>query len=287
MLRICESLVLVGFACGLGSCERVRRGMMRLILIATALAALAHAQQPFLTDDADTAPLRHFHVEFISEYDSLQRTAYPTIRQSTTRAQVTYGLLKKLEIGFDAPLLAIYNANGSGSPNAFGLGDFDLQLKYRLREENEHSRLPAVTVGLFIELPTGKTENQLGSGKADYWLNGILQKKLSPRVTYRLNSGILFSGNTLTGAIGIRSTRGRVFTGASSVTYQLSPKLLIGGEVAGAFTQQFDLGKAQLQTLFGGKYAITKVVGLDFAITGGKFEGSPRVGAAFGISFDF
>lgn len=264
----------------------MRSEMMRLILMAAAFGA-AQAQQPFLTDDADTAPLRHFHVELISSYDSLQRTAYPTIRQSTTRMQVTYGVLEKLEIGFDAPFLAIYNANGSGTPNAFGLGDFDLQMKYRLREENEHSVWPAVTFGLYIELPTGKTQNQLGSGVADYWLNGIVQKKLSPRVTYRLNSGILFSGNTLTGAIGIRGTRGRVFTGASSVTYQLTPKLVIGGEVAGAFTQQFDLGKAQLQTLFGGKYAITKVVGLDFAITGGKFEGSPRVGAALGISFDF
>ena len=260
---------------------------MRLILITAALVAVMPAQQPFLTDDADTAPLRHFHVEILSEYDSLQRTAFPTIRQSTTRLQLTYGVLEKLEIGFDAPLLAIYNQQGSGSPNAFGLGDFDLQMKYRLWDEHDHSAWPAVTFGLYIELPTGKTQNQLGSGIADYWLNGIVQKKLTPRLTYRLNSGILFSGNTLTGAIGIRSTRGRVFTGASSVTYQLSPKLLIGGEVAGALTQQFDLGKAQLQTLFGGKYAISKLVGLDFALTGGKFEGSPRVGAALGISFDF
>ena len=249
--------------------------------------AVVRAQQPFLTDDADTASVRHFHVEIFSEYDSLQRTAFPTIRQSTTRLQVTYGLLEKLEIGFDAPVLAIINEQRSGTPNAYGFGDFDLQMKYRLRDEREHSAWPAVTFGLYIELPTAKAQNQLGSGITDYWLNGIVQKKLTPRLTYRLNSGILFSGNTLTGAIGIRSTRGRVFTGASSVTYQLLPKLLIGGEVAGAWTQKFDLGKAQLQTLFGGKYAINKVLGLDFAITGGKFEGSPRVGAALGISFDF
>lgn len=77
------------------------RMMRKTIWIVAAFAALAHGQQPFLTDDADTAPLRHFHVEILSEYDSLQRTSFPTIRQSTTRLQVTYGLLEKLEIGFD------------------------------------------------------------------------------------------------------------------------------------------------------------------------------------------
>ncbi len=141
---------------------------------------------------------------------------------------MTYGLLDRMEIGFDAPLLGIYNARDSGSANAFGFGDLDLQMKYRLRSEQEHSPWPAVTVALYVELPTGNTKNQLGSGIADYWLNGILQKKLTPRLTWRLNSGLLFSGNTLTGAIGIRSTRGRVFTGASSATYQLTRKLLVG-----------------------------------------------------------
>jgi len=78
-----------------------------------------------------------------------------------------------------------------------------------------------------------------------------------------------------------------VITGASSVTYQLTNRWLVGGEVAGALTQQIDLGKAQLQMQFGAKYALSKSVGLDFAATGGKYEGSPRLGGAFGISIDF
>jgi hypothetical protein len=262
--------------------------MMKCVLLfLAATVAVANAQQPFLTDDADTAPARHFHLEILTELDRLQSSAYPTLHQNTTRVQLTYGLLEKLEIGFDGPLLALYNARDSGTANAFGFGDLDLQMKYRLHLEQDGSHWPAITFGLYIETPTGKPENQLGSGIADYWLNGILQKKLTSRLTYRLNSGILFSGNTLTGAIGIRSTRGRVFTGASSLTYQLNGKWLLGGELVGAFTQQFGLGKAQLQSLFGGKYAVNKTVGLDFAVTGGKFEGSPRLGGAFGISLDF
>jgi hypothetical protein len=91
----------------------------------------------------------------------------------------------------------------------------------------------------------------------------------------------------LTGAVGIKSTRGVVFTGASSLTYALNKRWLVGGEVAGGLTNQFDLGKAQLQTQFGAKYALRKSLGLDFAVTGGRFEGSPRLGGAFGISVDF
>ena len=117
--------------------------------------------------------------------------------------------------------------------------------------------------------------------------DAIAQKRINDRITLRVNTGILFSGNTLTGVIGVKSTRGAVFTSASSLTYQFNKRWLLGGEIAGALTDQFGLGKAQLQTQFGAKYALRKSLGLDFAVTGGRFEGSPRVGGAFGISVDF
>jgi hypothetical protein len=258
---------------------------MKFALLFISASLISHAQQPFITDDADTAPAHHIHLELLTELDRLQSTAYPTLRQNTTRIQLTYGVMERLEIGCDGPLLAIYNAPGTA--NAFGFGDLDLQIKYRVHLENKDSRWPAITIGFYIETPTGKTENQLGSGLADYWLNAILQKRLNSHLILRLNSGILFSGNTLTGAIGIRTSRGRVFTGSSSVTYQLSERWLIGIEIAGAMTQQFELGKAQLQSLVGWKYVIKKNVGLDFSVTGGKFEGSPRLGGAIGVSLDF
>jgi hypothetical protein len=260
---------------------------VRLILFLVSVVTIANAQQPFLTDDADVPQLRSFHLEIVTEHDLLQRGAYPTLRQNTTRLQLTYGLLDSLEIGLDGPLLSIYNARQSGTPDAFGVGDLDLQMKYRVRSENENSSWPAFALALAIELPTGNPRNQLGSGIADYWLNGIVQKTLTSRTTLRANSGILFSGNTLTGAIGIRSVRGVVFTAASSLTYKLSERWLVGGELAGALTQQFDLGKGQLQAQLGGKYALRRAISLDFAVTSGKFEGSPRLGGAFGISVDF
>lgn len=149
---------------------------------------------------------------------------------------MTYGVLDNLEIGFDVPLISIFNSRSAGAPKAFGPGDLYLQVKYRLLLDHPESRLPAVTVGLYVEVPTGNSKNQLGSGIADYWLNGILQKAITKRITIRLNSGTSFSGNTLTGAIGIRTTNGMVLTGSSSVTYQWTPRLLVGLEIAGAAT---------------------------------------------------
>lgn len=273
------------FCFGISSLSQIPRSTIGLLLLF--LPLLLPAQQPFLTDDADVAPVRHFHLELLSDHSWLHSSSYPAIRQNTNRFQLTYGPRSNLEIGVDGPLLAIFNAPDSGTPNAFGFGDVNLQTKYRMRTEREGSRWPSVTMALYIELPTGTPRNQLGSGIADFWVNGIAQKKLSPRVTYRLNTGLLFSGNTLTGAIGIRNTRGKVFTGSSSVTLQATDRWLIGAEVAGATTQQFDLGKALLQGQFGAKYAVTKTVGLDLAVTGGKFEGSPRLGMLIGISVDF
>jgi hypothetical protein len=260
---------------------------MRLLAAVLAIVARANAQQPFLTDDAEVAARHQFHMELFTEHDVLQQIAYPSLSQNTTRLQVTFGLLEKLEIGFDAPLISIYNDQQVGATNAFGVGDLDLQMKYKVRPVREGSRWPAVTVGLYIEVPTGKTSNQLGSGIADYWLNGITQKQLNPKLTWRTNSGILFSGNTLTGAIGIRAVRGIVLTGSTSLTYQLTPKWLVGADLAGALTNQVDLGKAQLQGLLGSKYQLTKSLGLDFAITSGRYEGSPRLGGAIGVSVDF
>ncbi len=260
---------------------------MRVLILLCASLPAAHAQQPFLTDDTGVAQTHHLHLELMTEHDWLQKEAYPTLRQNTTRVQLTYGLLDRVEIGFDTPLLSIYNDHRIGTPNAFGFGDLDLQLKCNLRTERPDSRWPAFSLGLFVELPTGNPANQLGSGLADYWLNGIVQKALSDRLTLHLNSGILFSGNTLTGAIGIRSSRGSVFTGSSSLTYKLNDKWLMGAELAGALTNKFDLGKGQLQSLVGATYSFRKAIGLNLALTGGKFEGSPRLGGSVGVSVDF
>jgi hypothetical protein len=246
----------------------------------------ASAQQPFFTDDTDVTEKGKFHFEFSNEFDLLQRPAFPSLKQNTASFELNYGLLEGVEISIEAPLLTIINAREASPRTAFGIGDTNFSVKYNFLKERDDSRLPAMTVSLNIEIPTGDTRRQLGSGLADYSLNGILQKSLTEKTTLRLNGGVIFSGNTVTGAIGIR-TRGTVFTGGGSLVRQFTPKLRLGAEVVGALTRNFDLSRGQLQVQVGGNYSLKENLTLDFGIIGGRYSASPRAGVQVGISVDF
>jgi len=249
------------------------------------VVSTASAQQPFVTDDADTTPKGHFHFEFSNEFDWLQRESFPNVKQNTADFELDYGLFDRVEIGIESPLLTIFNAPGTNLGSVSGLGDTNLSLKYNFLREHENSRAPALAIAFNLELPTGDSKRQLGSGLADFYVNGIIQKSLTTKTKLRLNGGILFSGNETTGVIGIKA-RGTVFTGGGSLVKQFTPKLQLGMEVTGALESNFRLGKGQLQTLFGGNYQLRNNLSLDFGVVGGKYAASPRAGIQLGISID-
>ena len=257
-----------------------------ILFLAILGAATAQAQQPFVTDNTDITPRRHFHFEFSNEVDLLQHSSFPNLRQNTADFELDYGLFENFEIGIESPLLTVMNDRSAGLGSPSGIGDTNVSFKYNFRKEREGSRLPAMAVGLNIEFPTGSTSRQLGSGLTDFWLNGILQKSLTKKTTLRMNGGVLFSGNTTTGVIGIK-TRGTVLTGGASLVKQFTPKLDLGAEVTGALARNLRLSKGQLQVLFGGNYALTKKATFDFGVVAGRFAASPRAGVQLGISVDF
>lgn len=245
------------------------------------------AQQPFITDDTDTTPRRKFHFEFSNEFDWLQTSAFPALRQNTADFELAYGLFEDVEISVAAPLLVIFAERGTPAPRRVsGIGDMSASVKYNFLKESEKSRRPALAVTVNLEIPTGDINRQLGSGLTDVFINGIIQKSLNTKTKLRLNSGVLFSGNTTTGVVGIRS-RGTVFTSSGSLVRQFSPKLQLGGELAGAFARNALLGKGQLQTMFGGNYQFHSNASFDFGVIAGKYDGSPRAGIIVGVSIDF
>ena len=257
-----------------------------VLLLIVLGAVTAKAQQPFVTDDADTTPKGKFHFEFSNEFDLLQRSAFPNLKQNTADFELDYGLFERVEIGVAVPLLTIFNAAGTSPKTVTGIGDMNVSVKYNFLRERENSRLPAMTIAVNFELPTGDSDRQLGSGLADFYVNGILQKSLGKKTKLRLNGGILFSGNQTTGVIGIKS-RGTVFTAGGSLVKQFTPKLQLGIELTGAMTKQFELGKGHLQTLLGGNYQFKQNISFDFGIVGGKYAASPRAGVQLGISVDW
>lgn len=248
----------------------------------------ARAQAPFVTDDVGVADYHRLHFEFNNEYDLLQDSAFPNLRQNTANFKFSFGVLHGVEIGFDNQLLGISNAPISYLPtNVLGYGDLDLSVKWNFLKEGKSWHHPALAASLNIEVPTGDSHRQLGSGETDYYLNFIAQKTVTEKNTLHVNGGIYFAGNTLTGAEGIRSTSGVVFTGGASFVRQFTPKLDLGVEIFGAMTQNFDLGRGQLQTQVGGNYAIRKNMTIDFGIIEGFYQSSPKVGPIVGFSINF
>src|SRR6185369_9714292 len=171
--------------------------------------------------------------------------------------------------------------------SASGIGDTSFHVKYNFLTEREGSRRPALGISMIVQAPTGEVSKQLGTGLTDYYVNGIIQKSLPRDTKIRLNGGIVFAGNTVNGALGIKAARGRVFTGGGSLVKQFTEKLDLGVELTGAVTSNFDLSKGQLQALVGGNYAIRKNLTFDFGLVAGRFAASPRVGAQIGLSLDF
>jgi hypothetical protein len=247
----------------------------------------ASAQLPFYTDDADTTEKGKFHLEIYNEHDILQRGAYPAKRQNTLVFTLNYGLTKKLEVGVNAPVITLSSARTATPRTITGQGDTQFGVKYNLVEEREGSRWPALSAVFYIEAPTGEVKKQLGSGLVDYYLYGILQKSLTKKTKLRLNGGVLFSGNSSTGLIGVQAERGQILTGNTSLVRDFTDRLKLGVEVFGAASDRASLNRGQITTQFGGNYVFTEKFTLTFGLLAGRFTASPRAGAHLGFSYDF
>lgn len=260
------------------------RSTAGILALGTAILALAArpspAQQPFVTDDAEVTDAGHWHFQFSNEYDVLQKSARPNLRQDWTNLVFQYGLAHHVEVNVDFPVISIENARGTRS--VFGPGDVDFAAKWKFAEEAPGLRHPALALDAAVELPTGNAEKQLGSGFADYGLNLVLQKTLFPGTQLHVNAGVQFAGNTQTGAVGI-ATPGHILSTGTSVTRDVSAVLHLGIDLNGAEVHDGGPKERQLQLTLGGNWAISADDTLDFAVLVGWGQ-APRVGVQIGIS---
>lgn len=264
----------------------MRMGMRAgvLVLAGVAACAAAHAQMPFYTDDTNVTDVGTLHMEYFNEYDALQSSQYPDLRQNTFNGKINFGLPHGLEFDVDAPYLTILRAKGSARET--GLGDTDMGLKWAIRKAKGVRRGPALATSFYTEAPTGDESKELGSGLADYWLNWMMQEPLTEKTRVTVNLGYLFAGNTSTGVVGISTRRGHVYTGGISLVRDFTAKLSLGAEVYGGHADTSGLGREQLQGLGGGSYALTQRLAVTFALLGGRYEASPRLGGQVGFALD-
>jgi hypothetical protein len=248
-------------------------------------SAPLHAQMPFYTDDTSVTAPKMLHVEFFDEYDGLESSQFPDLRQNTANIKLNFSPLSRLELDVDAPYLAIQRAPGSQTSR--GIGDINLGAKWNLHEAGSDSVLPAFAASFYVEFPTGDSRQELGSGLTDYWLNFILQEPLSEATRINVNLGILFAGNTSTGAVGIQTRRGQVYTGGFSLLHNVTARLTLGGELYGGISDGAGQDKTELQAMLGAQYTIRDGLTLCLGILGGKYGATPQIGGQIGVSIDF
>lgn len=264
---------------------RLRGMILACVLIACLNRAPALAQQPFKTDDADVTDKEKFELQFINEFDVLQRSLFPNLRQNTANLTLNYGPIERVEIGIESPLVALFNATGASPQTAFGIGDTSIGIKYKLRKERGGSWVPAMAVSFNVEFPTGNTRRQLGSGLTDYTINTVFQKSLAAKTTLRINAGVILAGDATTGVVGTKN-EGSAFTWGSSIVRQFTKRLDFGLEVTGIATGDPNIN-SQLQVQVGGSYDVRKDLSIDFGLIAGRDPGSPRLGAQLGFTLVF
>jgi hypothetical protein len=261
------------------------RGVLFLFLLAKVIGAGSlMAQMPFYTDDPDVTERGTLHFEFFNEHDALQSSLFPDLRQNTANFKANYGLGRGLELDIDVPYISIYHAQDQQAST--GIGDTNMGVKWNFRKASTSLRAPALAASFYVELPTGDPARELGSGVADYALNTIAQEPLTDKTRITANIGFLFAGNTSTGAIGLQTTRGHVFTSGLSLLHDFSPRLTLGTEIYAALSDNDGLHKGQIQGLAGGQFALTKTFGFAFALLGGGDVASPRIGGQAGFEVD-
>jgi len=136
------------------------------------LPAAATAGPPFLTDDPEPVPFLHYEMYVFSTVD---RGAGTTFAQLPA-FEFNVGAAPNLQLHVVVP-------SGYADPHgAYGIGDVELGVKYRLIEEG--GRRPQVGVFPMIELPTGNGHAGRGNGTVRARFPVWLQKSIGPWVTY-------------------------------------------------------------------------------------------------------
>lgn len=256
---------------------------MRAAYLALLLAGSASAQAPFRLDDAAVAPKGGVHVEWTNEWASLSKSDLPAQHQYTGVLDVKWGILPDVEVGLDFPVILI---TGSDMRAAFGFGDLDFAAKAVFLAEKEGSARPAVALAAAVEFPTGNPANGLGSGVTDAAFNVVVDKALGAGFSLTLNLGAVLTGNTLTGAEGLKAGRGAIYVAGLTLKKDVSPDLVVGLVAGGARGDRNVVTDSEFWVQIGAIWSTGRGVSVLASATAGWRE-SPRAAGLVGVAVDF
>lgn len=201
-----------------------------IFFLRLALAPAAQAGPPFLTDDPEPVPWRHYeaYVFATADYGSgVTNWAVPAF-------EFNIGAASNLQLHTIVP-------GAYTSPSgAYGVGDIEVGGKYRFVQEGKYC--PQVGVFPLLELPSGNSRQGLGNGQVWARLPLWVQKSFGRWTTY---GG---AGYQINRARGMRDS---TFAGWQ-VQRQISKRLVLGTEVYHQGAQS--VGARQWTTVNGGGY---------------------------------
>ncbi len=185
-------------------------GFLFPLFLATTLQVWAGP--PFLTDDPEPVDYRHFEFYVFSTLDKSDGNALaqgPAI-------EFNWGALPDVQLHILASL-SYFSPEGGAS--AYGLGDTEAGIKFRLVEETPG--LPQIGIFPMAEISTGDSSKGLGNGLTWYRLPLWIQKSWGPWTAY---GGGGYAFNAAPGA------RNYPF-GGWLLQRDLNSALTLGGEV--------------------------------------------------------
>lgn len=137
------------------------------VAVTLALASIAHAGPPYITDDPEPVELHHWEVYLASIYFNNRDGITATL----PHVEVNYGALPDTQLHIIAPMTFVHPAGGKIQ---YGYGDTELGIKYRFVHESQY--MPQIGTFPLAEVSTGDAKLGLGNGKTQYFVPIWIQK---------------------------------------------------------------------------------------------------------------
>ena len=165
----------------------MREVRLVVILFLIFTGSAAWAGRPLTIDNADPSEQGTFEFEMGVEYES---------DSSCNHAEfpfgLSYGLLPDVSIGASFGGQIEERNEEVGNDRACGLGDFEINAKWRFF--NETDLCPAMALAAAVKFPTADDDKGLGSGEIDYDLSWIVSKSLTDMIGGHVNVGYTWVG---------------------------------------------------------------------------------------------
>jgi hypothetical protein len=183
-----------------------------LLIVTSILPRSLWAGPPFLTDDPEPVPFKHYEAYLFSTVDGT--------RKDTTGVgpafEFNVGALPNLQIHLVVPLAFTFPQD---APRAYGMGDMEFGLKYRFIQETDYR--PMVGAFPMLEIPTGDANLGLGNGRTWGKIPLWIQKSWGPWTTYE------GGGYAINPAPGQRN----YYFGGWLLQREFGERLTLGGEI--------------------------------------------------------